>query len=73
MLTVQQSLKFIDFLKNVFSEMLIFLRLMLVLEGLKRSGRPVGRISSYFHGLRGADYDEKNKKITTKEVTTTLM
>jgi len=27
---------------------MVFLRFMLVLEGL-RSGRPVGRISSYFH------------------------
>jgi len=66
---------FFYFLKNIsnilFLKNLVFLRFMLVLNGLKSSGRPVGTISTYFRQKRSGGFramTKKPKKLKTKKV-----
>ena len=56
----------------MFLNNLVFLRFMLVLNGLKSSGRPVGTISTYFRQKRSGGFramTKKPKKLTSIKLT----
>lgn len=54
------------------ANMLVFLRFLEVLDGLERSGRPVGAISSYFrqHPTSWCRAMTERQKLTINEATT---
>ncbi len=63
---------FSSFSETISLKYLDFLRFLEVLEGLDRSGRPVGTMSTYFSPtseLVVPSYDQKPKKFTSIQLT----